>query len=186
MTAKEFFKRFHWETVVPAALLFLVGILLIAIPEEEYLARSVSVGIFFVLSGATGLAAFFSETEENPICLLASVAQLSAALWMFITVYTPLYVFAIAAAVVLFLMAAGEILRAVKNDGGARRIVRIILSALFMAACVAVPCDPFGTHAALLDYTGSFLLLFAVYTVVMTCITGLFEEEEELVFRKVK
>ncbi len=186
MTVKQFFKRFHWETAVPAVLLFLVGILLIAIPEEEYLARSVSVGIFFVLSGATGVLAFFLGVEENPVCLLGSVAQLSAALWMFITIRTPLYVFAIAAAVVLVLMAGGEILRAVKKDGGACRIVRIVLSALFVAACIAVPCDPFGTHDALLDYTGAFLLLFGVYTAVMTWITGLFEEEEELVFRKVK
>lgn len=186
MTVKQFFKRFHWGMIVPAALLFLVGILLIAFPEKEYLARSVSVGIFFALSGATGLAAFFLGFEENPVYLLASVVQLSAALWMFITVYTPLYVFAIASAVVLFLMAAGEIYRAAKRDGGARRIVRIVLSALFMAACIVVPCDPFGTHAALLNYTGSFLLIFAVYTVVMTWITGLFEKEETLVFRKVK
>ncbi len=186
MNGKEFFKRFQWGTVFPVLLTLAAGIAVLAAPVGSYLARSVTVGVFFSLAGIVCLAAFFLETEENPLRLIAGVAALSAALWLFITVTTPVYVFCIAMAVVTALRAGGDAFDAIRHDGGWRRIVRCIVDALLLGLCIVVPCDPFGKAAALLRYTGAVMIAETVWGGIVACLLGLFEEEEVLHFRTVK
>ncbi len=185
METKEFFRRFHWGTVVPAVLTFAAGIAVAAAPAGSNLARSVTVGIFFALSGILCALDFFLDREENPVRLLSGTAQAAAALWMFVMISAPLYIFCIAMAVIIALRAGSDIFGAIKNDGGPRRIVRIVLSALFIAACIVIPCKPFEI-GGLLIYTGVLMAAEAVYSFVVACLEGLFEEEETLHFRTVK
>lgn len=177
MTTKEWFKRFHWGVAGPAVLTLAAGIAVAAAPAESYLARSVSVGGCFALSGLLCILAFFLGREENPVHMLAGVAQTSAALWMFVTLTTPLYVFCIAMAVVTALRAGGEIFEAVKKERGTRRYVRIAFAVCFVAACIVIPCDPFDLQG-LLVYTGVVLLAEAVCGFIAACVSGLFAEEE--------
>ncbi len=186
MKAKEFFKRFRWSVVFPTVLAFAAAIAVMAFPEKSYLARSVTVGVFFVLAGSVSVAAFFLDADSNPVRLLAGVCRLSAALWMFITVNTPLYIFCIAMAAIIMLSAGADIFDAFRHDGGKRRYIRLVCSVLLVAAAVVSCCDPFATQGALLLYTGAVMLAETLFSFTVACIVGLFEEEEVLVFRTVK
>lgn len=186
MNAKEFFKRFRWWIACPCLLQLIVGIVLMAVPADGYLARSVAAGVLFALSGLVSVISFFLGLEENIFRLLAGVAQLSAAVWMFIVIQTPTVVLASAAAAIVALTMGGEIFDAVKHDGGKRRIARIVVSVLLIGACLAIPFDPFGSRGALLLYAGAVVAAEAAAVGSFLLAGGLFAEEEKLVFRKVK
>ncbi len=151
-----------WDRLVPSVLLFAAAVLLMSLPAGLYLARSVSVGVLFALSGGIAVAAFFTGREENIFRLLSGVAQLSAALWMLVIITTPLYVFCVALAAIAALRAGGEILDGIRKEKGAFRILRCACAVLVIGALIVVPCDPFGTALPLLVYTGAVLLVFSV------------------------
>lgn len=176
MNAKEFFTRFHWGVVFPAVLTFAAGIAVMAAPESAYLARSVTVGILFALAAICTLAAFFLDLEGNPVRLIAGVASASAAVWMFITVTTPLKIFCIAMGVVTVLRLGGDVFDAIKRDGGKRRIVRFCVDAVLLALCIVIFCDPFSFRTLLL-FTGGTMLAETLYSLVIAFLTGVMEPE---------
>lgn len=170
MKIKEIFVKFRLGKLIPALLTLAAGIAVMSAPAGEYLARSVSVGVLFALSGLVGAIAFFLDAEENPVALLACVSQVSAALWMFVIVETPLYIFCVALALIAALRAGSGIYEGIKHDGGIRRIVRFVFAGIFIALCIVIPCNPFETDPLLL-YTGAVMLAEAGYASAMTCIS---------------
>lgn len=150
----------HWNLSVPALLFFAVAILLMSASATQYTVRSVTTGVLFVVGGGTGIIGFFQK-EDNVFRLLAGVAQLSAAVWMFVTIKTPVTVFCIAIAAIILLFAGGEVYDAVRRTGGWKRIVWIVIAAAVVGACIVVPCDPFSAADQLLSYTGAVLCVFS-------------------------
>lgn len=185
MDAKTFFKRFHWETVFPAALLALSGIAALASATDN-VAFSVSTGIFFVLFGAAELCAFFFGKEADPAYLLSGVVGLCAALWLFITLNNTLYVSGIAAAILALLRAVGEILSAVTGKRGrGYTAAAIVLAVLYAGAAATLFADPFK-DGRILYLAGALLLFMGIARFVLTLCTGLFIKEEILVYKKVR
>ncbi len=175
MNAKEFFAKLHWGRSVPVLLSLAAAIAVLAVPTGESLARSVTVGVLFSLSGIVCLLAFLLDREENPVRLLAGVARISSAVWMLVTLTTPVHVFCIAMGIVVLLSAGADCFEAIRGDVGIKRVLRLVFDALLLALSVTLFCDPFKSDA-LLYFAGSAMFCEAVYSGVLLFLERILEE----------
>lgn len=193
MTAKEFFKRFRWGEVFPAALYFVIGVLTAAMYPSvsadgaamyayEFLTASLA-----LLAGAAVTVYYFLGRNESVFYLLSGVGGLAVAVYLFVPTLVKRSVVPIALGIAAVLNGAAECYEGIRaRKTGKWAIVRIVLGAVFaslgVVSCVR-PCALLSDDWIL---TGVVFLAQAAAMFAFCFVDGLFEEEEGLKFRPVK
>lgn len=190
MTARTFFKRFKWGTLVPSFLLAAAAIVVLAASYDGFRkACGIPLGVIFLVAGVLAAASFLCGLDDNVGWMLCGVAMVAVSIWLFAVRPVSVGVFAIATAIIAGFRAVAEGFGAyfLKREGSrVFWIVRIVLGALYLALAVTAAVDPFDTDPALKTFAGVTLLLCAVFTFASSLVGGPFEKEEELRFRPVK
>ncbi len=194
MTSKEFFKRFKWGVVLPAALYFIIGVLTASMYPSVIAGKPAAYAYEFVTAilalaaGAAVIAYYFLGRDESIFHLLSGVGALAVAVYLFVPTLVKWSVVPIALGVSAVLHAASECYEGIRTLKKSRTVggVRIALGVAFVALGVLSCVRLMDTTRADWLFTGLVYLAEAVVLIAFAWAGGLFDEEETLKFRPVK
>ena len=177
MEFRSFFKRFKWGALLPAVIAVIVAILLFSIPTASARTLGIAVGVFLILAGAVRVTAFLLDMTSNPADLLSGVAEISAALWLFITSTTNLAVLALALGIVILLRAAAILLDAfLPRKKGHVPVFSCAVAAILVALAIVAIVDPFTGMRTLMIVTGVAVLFMGLMELCLLFGSGLFRK----------